>query len=136
MWNRDPLVSIIDWKKDSYFLIFLYRYNSFAYTYLVGYSWFHEDGSFSVHSISIPKCTGTMPFRFLYRSANICISLSRSLVSAEIYISCSVHKYKWHCSCGKRFYKTYISQIQDPNKPTVVCINGTKSILIIDNRFI
>ena len=36
-----------------------------------------------------------MPFRFVYRTADIS-ALSRSLESADIYISCSVHKCEWH----------------------------------------
>ena len=35
-----------------------------------------------------------MPFIFMYRTADI-IVLFRSLYSAKIYISCSVHKYEW-----------------------------------------
>ena len=42
-------------------------------------------------------CTNTMPFIFLYRTTDI-IALSRNLDSAEIYISCSVHKCEWNNS--------------------------------------
>ena len=43
------------------------------------------------NSIIIPSRTDTtMPFRFVYRTADIS-ALSRSLDSAEIHISCSVH---------------------------------------------
>ena len=44
-------------------------------------------------------------FRFVYRPADNS-ALSHSLDSAEIYISCSVHKYKWHSR--KRIFQIYL----------------------------
>ena len=37
----------------------------------------------------------TIPYRFVYRKADIS-ALSRSLYSAEMYVSCSVQKCEWH----------------------------------------
>ena len=53
----------------------------------------------------IPVYTGTMPFRSVYRKADI-FALSCSFVSAEIYISCSVELCEWHSRWGDRFQET------------------------------
>ena len=52
----------------------------------------------------------TMPFRFVYRSTDIS-ALSRSLDSAAVYISCRVHKCKWHSSFFICFEELYAVKV-------------------------
>ena len=49
-----------------------------------------------------------MPFRLVYHTADIS-ALSRSILdSAEIYISCSVHKSEWHSVTWMIFHSDVI----------------------------
>ena len=66
------------------------------------------------------RCLITMTFIFVYRIADI-IALPRSLDSAEIYISCSVHKYERHSICT---YLTIIVYLGAPLAPGQSCCNS------------
>ena len=50
----------------------------------------------------IKKSYTTMPFIFVYRTADTS-ALSRSSDSAEICISCSIHKCEWHSTLNCNF---------------------------------